>query len=81
MTSDPYSSKDGNGALSVLFCAPIVREGEFCGIVYGAGDAKLLTDIIGGVLVGGDGVNFIIDSTGTYIATATIPLPAALPTA
>ncbi|MGN0695409.1 MAG: methyl-accepting chemotaxis protein [Oscillospiraceae bacterium] len=68
VTSDPYSSKDGNGALSVLFCAPIVREGKFCGIVYGAGDAKLFTDIISDVLVGEDGRNFIIDSTGTFIA-------------
>lgn len=62
VTSDPYSSKDGNGALSVLFCAPIVRNGEFCGIVYGAADAKLFTDIISNVLVGEDGMNFIIDS-------------------
>ncbi|MGN0595967.1 MAG: hypothetical protein ACI4J1_01370 [Ruminiclostridium sp.] len=46
VTSDPYASKDGGGALSVLFCAPIVRNGSFCGIVYGAGDAKLFTDII-----------------------------------
>ncbi len=68
VTSDPYASKDGDGALSVLFCAPIVRGDSFCGIVYGAGDAKLLTDIISSVLVGDDGVNFIIDSTGTYIA-------------
>ncbi|MGN0692936.1 MAG: methyl-accepting chemotaxis protein [Oscillospiraceae bacterium] len=68
VTSDPYASKDGNGALSVLFCAPIVREGRFCGIVYGAGDAKLFTDIISDVLVGADGRNFIIDSTGTFIA-------------
>lgn len=68
VTSDPYSSKDGNGALSVLFCAPIIRDGKFCGIVYGAGDAKLFTDIISEVLVGADGRNFIIDSTGTFIA-------------
>ncbi len=68
VTSDPYVSKDGNGALSVLFCAPIVREEKFCGIVYGAGDAKLFTDIISEVLVGEDGSNFIIDSTGTFIA-------------
>ncbi|MGN0599036.1 MAG: methyl-accepting chemotaxis protein [Oscillospiraceae bacterium] len=68
VTSDPYSSKDGNGALSVLFCAPIVRSGEFCGIVYGAADAKLFTDIISSVLVGENGMNFIIDSTGTFIA-------------
>lgn len=68
VTSDPYASKDGNGALSVLFCAPIVRNGEFCGIVYGAGDAKLLTNIISDVLVGEEGRNFIIDSTGTFIA-------------
>lgn len=68
VTSDPYASKDGNGALSVLFCAPIVRNGDFCGIVYGAADAKLFTDIIGSVIVGEDGKNFMIDSTGTYIA-------------
>lgn len=68
VTSDPYASKDGNGALSVLFCAPIVRNGNFCGIVYGAADAKLFTDIIGSVIVGEDGKNFLIDSTGTFIA-------------
>ncbi len=68
VTSDPYASKDGNGALSVLFCAPIVRGGSFCGIVYGAADAKLFTDIISGVVVGEKGLNFIIDSTGTFIA-------------
>lgn len=68
VTSDPYASKDGNGALSVLFCAPVVRDGNFCGIVYGAADAKLFTDIIGSVLVGENGMNFIIDSTGTFIA-------------
>ncbi|MGN0674596.1 MAG: methyl-accepting chemotaxis protein [Oscillospiraceae bacterium] len=68
VTSDPYASKDGNGALSVLFCAPIVREGKFCGIVYGAADAKLFTDIISNVTVGDNGMNFIIDSTGTFIA-------------
>lgn len=78
VTSDPYASKDGGGALSVLFCAPIVRDGEFCGIVYGAGDAKLLTDIIGGVIVGNDGVNFIIDSTGTYIAHSDYSLASSL---
>lgn len=68
VTYDPYASKDGNGALPVLFCAPIVRSGQFCGIVYGAGDAALLTDIISDVLVGENGSNFIIDSTGTFIA-------------
>lgn len=68
VTSDPYASKDGNGALSVLFCAPILRDGSFCGIVYGAADAKLFTDIIASVVVGKDGQNFIIDSTGTFIA-------------
>lgn len=68
VTSDPYASKDGNGALSVLFCAPILRDGSFCGIVYGAADAKLFTDIIASVVVGSDGKNFIIDSTGTFIA-------------
>lgn len=68
VTSDPYASKDGNGALSVLFCAPILRGGSFCGIVYGAADAKLFTDIIASVVVGKDGQNFIIDSTGTFIA-------------
>ncbi len=68
VTSDPYASKDGNGALSVLFCAPIVRSGAFCGIVYGAADAKLFTDIIDSVIVGEDGKNFMIDSTGTFIA-------------
>lgn len=68
VTSDPYASKDGNGALSVLFCAPIVRNGNFCGIVYGAADAKLFTDIISSVIVGEDGMNFIIDNTGTFIA-------------
>lgn len=68
VTSDPYSSKDGNGALSVLFCAPIIRSGSFCGIVYGAADAKLFTDIISNVVVGEDGMNFIIDNTGTFIA-------------
>lgn len=68
VTSDPYASKDGNGALSVLFCAPIVRNGSFCGIVYGAADAKLFTDIIDTVIVGEDGKNFMIDSTGTFIA-------------
>ncbi len=51
VTSDPYASKDGNGALSVLFCAPILRGGNFCGIVYGAADAKLFTDIIASVVV------------------------------
>lgn len=68
VTSNPYASKDGNGALSVLFCAPIVRNGNFCGIVYGAADAKLFTDIIDSVIVGENGMNFIIDSTGTFIA-------------
>ena len=56
VTSDPYSSKDGGGALSVLFCAPIVRSGSFCGIVYGAGDAELLSRVIGGVLIGSNGM-------------------------
>lgn len=68
VTSDPYVSKDGDGALSVLFCAPIVRDGKFSGVVYGAGDAKLLSDIISGVQVGKNGINFIIDNDGTYIA-------------
>lgn len=68
VTSDPYSSKDGDGALSVLFCAPIVRDGSFCGIVYGAADAKLFSDIISGVLVGENGENYMVDSTGAMIA-------------
>lgn len=63
VTSNPYASKEGNGALSVLFCEPILRNGSFCGIVYGAADAKLFTDIIVSVIVGNDGKNFIIDST------------------
>lgn len=78
VTSDPYSSKDGDGALSVLFCAPIVRGGKFCGIVYGAADAKLLSDIISGVQVGSDGVNFIIDSTSAYIAHSDYSLASSL---
>ena len=45
-----------------------MRNGSFCGIVYGASDAKLFTDIIVSVVVGNDGKNFIIDSTGTFIA-------------
>lgn len=36
--------------------------------MYGAADAKLFTDIIASVVVGKDGQNFIIDSTGTFIA-------------
>lgn len=78
VTSDPYASKDGGGALSVLFCAPIVRSGKFCGIVYGAGDAKLFSDIISSVPVGDNGVNFIIDSSGTYIAHSDYSLASAL---
>ncbi|MGN1340992.1 MAG: methyl-accepting chemotaxis protein [Oscillospiraceae bacterium] len=78
VTSDPYSSKDGEGALSVLFCAPIVRSGRFCGIVYGASDAKLLSDIITGVQVGSDGVNFIIDSSGAFIAHSDYSLASSL---
>lgn len=68
VTSDPYASKDNEGALSVLFCAPIVRDGSFCGIVYGAGDAALLSDLISSVNIGKNGENFIIDSTGSMIA-------------
>lgn len=68
VTSDPYASKDNEGALSVLFCAPIVRNGQFCGIVYGASDAELFTDIIKDVIVGEHGKNFILDSSGTIIA-------------
>ncbi|MGN1118743.1 MAG: cache domain-containing protein, partial [Oscillospiraceae bacterium] len=78
VTSDPYSSKDGNGALSVLFCAPIIRSGKFCGAVYGACDAKLFSDIIGGVQVGNDGVNYIIDNEGTYIAHSDYSLASSL---
>lgn len=68
VTSDPYASKDNEGALSVLFCAPIIRNGSFCGIVYGAGDAALFSDLISSVNVGKNGENFIIDSTGSMIA-------------
>lgn len=68
VTSDPYASKDNEGALSVLFCAPIVRDGSFCRIVYGAGDAALLSDLISSVNIGKNGENFIIDSTGSMIA-------------
>ena len=78
VTSDPYSSKDGDGALSVLFCAPIVRGEKFCGIVYGASDAKLLSDIISGVQVGSDGINFIIDSSGAFIAHSDYSLASSL---
>ena len=68
VTSDPYLSKDADGMLSVLFCAPIIRDGRFCGIVYGASDAKLFSDIISSVVVGENGENFIIDSSGAMIA-------------
>ena len=68
VTSDPYASKDNEGALSVLFCAPIIRDGKFCGIVYGAGDASLFSDLISSVNIGKNGENFMIDSSGSMIA-------------
>ena len=69
VVSEVYASQTDNGAMSVLFAAPIIKEnGSFGGIVYCASSCELLSDLLSQVSIGSSSYTFMLDSNGTVIA-------------
>lgn len=68
-TLQPYITDlmfDGQRNVFILE-VPIITDGQFDGIVYGAISADFLVDIVSNLLVGEDGVSYIIDKHANVI--------------
>lgn len=68
-TMQPYITDlmfDGSRNVFILE-VPIITDGKFDGIVYGAVDADFLADIVSDLLVGEKGVSYILDKHGNVI--------------
>ncbi len=68
-TMQPYITdlmKDGQRMVFILE-VPIIRDGVFDGIAYGAVNAVFLSDIVKDLGVGDNGYAYIIDKSGTII--------------
>lgn len=68
-TLEPYISDIMNDGSQMIFLleVPIVKNGSFDGIVYGAVDADFLTDIVINLRMGENGVAYVLDSHGNVI--------------
>lgn len=68
VVSEVYQTEDGE--LEVLFAAPVIKSnGAFDGIVYGISDCKLLSELLSGVSIGTQSYAFMLDSSGSMIAS------------
>lgn len=67
--SDFIVSKD-TGEISLIFAAPIIKDGVFNGIVAVKNDALILSDIINEIGFAQTQSNIIVDKTGTILAAA-----------
>ncbi|MEG2232116.1 MAG: methyl-accepting chemotaxis protein [Lachnospiraceae bacterium] len=65
--SDPLIRKD-NGTMNIMIAAPIMKNGQFDGVVCAGVDATFLCEIVKGISVGKTGNAAIIDKNGTTIA-------------
>lgn len=68
-TMKPYISNNMNDGQQMIFLleVPIITDGRFDGVVYGAIDAGFLTDIVVNLAMGSDGVAYVLDSRGNVI--------------
>lgn len=68
-TKEPYITDimhDGSQMVFILE-VPIITDGQFDGIVYGAVNADFLTDIMADLRMGDDGYAYVLDSRGNVI--------------
>ena len=70
--TDPVTADDGTS--QIYLAAELIKTGKFVavpnvGTIYVSLDAKLLSDIVGGIKVGETGLAYIIDANGSIIAS------------
>ncbi len=65
----PYISDIMNDGDRMIFLleVPIVKDGQFDGIVYGSISADFLTDIVVGLAMGDNGAAYVLDQSGNVI--------------
>ncbi len=68
-TMQPYISDIMNDGQQMIFLmeVPIIKDGQFDGIVYGGINADFLSDIVVNLSLGNDGVAYILDNKGNVI--------------
>lgn len=71
--SDPFLRED-DGTMNIFVTAPIMRDGEFKGIVYLGLDANFLCDIVADINVGESGNAAILNANGDTIGFADVQL-------
>lgn len=71
--SDPFIRKD-DGSMNIYITAPIMRNGEFQGILYFGLDASFLCDIVSEIRMGESGNAAILNSNGDTIGFKDVQL-------
>ena len=68
-TKEPYISDIMNDGQRMIFLleVPILENGRFAGVVYGAISADFLSDIVVNLAMGDDGVAYVLDRRGNVI--------------
>lgn len=68
-TKEPYISGIMNDGQRMIFLleVPILENGRFAGVVYGAISADFLSDIVVNLAMGDDGVAYVLDRRGNVI--------------
>ncbi|MCI8513672.1 MAG: HAMP domain-containing protein [Lachnospiraceae bacterium] len=68
-TVQPYISDIMNDGKQMIFLleVPIIKDGRFDGVVYGAISADFLSDIVINLAMGNDGVAYVLDNNGNVI--------------
>ena len=65
--SDPVVDSE-TGGMQLYISAPVIKNGQFMGVVYGQADAKQLSDIVSEITIGKTGESHILNREGTMIA-------------
>lgn len=68
-TMKPYISDIMNDGQQMIFLleVPIITNGRFDGVVYGGISADFLSEIVGSLAMGSDGVAYVLDNKGNVI--------------
>lgn len=68
-TMKPYISDIMNDGQQMIFLleVPIITNGRFDGVVYGGISADFLSEIVGNLAMGSDGVAYVLDNKGNVI--------------
>lgn len=68
-SKEPYITDIMNDGAQMVFIleVPIITDGQFDGVAYGAVNADFLTDIMASLRMGDDGFAYVLDSHGSII--------------